>query len=341
MKKNIPFKLLILIGGISTTIIYLIISSSIGENKLKSIKSLLTIEQMQLIRKYVFPYKLIAIQEKKINELYSLIPVLESIKKESGSEIEVKESIVTLSNKMLLKKYKLTSGFYTGIRNIFPGSGYIDFFKDNLFVISSRGILAFSKLPLENNTSFKQIQNNIDDFLPFKEIDVKQSDIGKFSIKDLLIFKNTIYVSYTQEIKKGCWNTGIISGDLNFNDIKFKKLFSAKDCVSAANNQRYNVGAHQSGGRIIPFRNNKILLSVGDYSSMDLPQDDQSINGKIISINTEDGKYEIISKGHRNPQGLYFDKENNIILETEHGPQGGDEINLIKVENINKKIIKN
>ena len=42
--------------------------------------------------------------------------------------------------------------------------------------------------------------------------------------------------------------------------------------------------------------------------------------------------------GHRNPQGLYFDKENNFLLETEHGPQGGDEINLIDLynENINK-----
>ena len=35
--------------------------------------------------------------------------------------------------------------------------------------------------------------------------------------------------------------------------------------------------------------------------------------------------------GHRNPQGLYYDKENNFILETEHGPKGGDEINLIEL----------
>ncbi len=34
--------------------------------------------------------------------------------------------------------------------------------------------------------------------------------------------------------------------------------------------------------------------------------------------------------GHRNPQGLYVNKENNFILETEHGPKGGDEINLIR-----------
>ena len=45
--------------------------------------------------------------------------------------------------------------------------------------------------------------------------------------------------------------------------------------------------------------------------------------------------------GHRNPQGLFFDKENNFILETEHGPQGGDEINLIEISKINKDKIQN
>ena len=45
--------------------------------------------------------------------------------------------------------------------------------------------------------------------------------------------------------------------------------------------------------------------------------------------------------GHRNPQGLYFDKENNFILETEHGPQGGDEINLIEINKINNDKIQN
>ena len=45
--------------------------------------------------------------------------------------------------------------------------------------------------------------------------------------------------------------------------------------------------------------------------------------------------------GHRNPQGLYFDKENNFILETEHGPTGGDEINLIEVNKINEDKLQN
>jgi glucose/arabinose dehydrogenase len=72
-----------------------------------------------------------------------------------------------------------------------------------------------------------------------------------------------------------------------------------------------------------------------------LAQDIKSVNGKIIKININNGNYEIISMGHRNPQGLYFDKENNFILETEHGPKGGDEINLIEVNKINKDKIQN
>ena len=38
---------------------------------------------------------------------------------------------------------------------------------------------------------------------------------------------------------------------------------------------------------------------------------------------------EIWSYGHRNPQGLVVDQESNLVWSTEHGPQGGDELNLI------------
>ena len=72
-----------------------------------------------------------------------------------------------------------------------------------------------------------------------------------------------------------------------------------------------------------------------------MAQDIKSINGKIIKINIYNSDYEIISIGHRNPQGLYFDNENNFILESEHGPDGGDEINLIEVSKINKNKIQN
>ena len=54
-----------------------------------------------------------------------------------------------------------------------------------------------------------------------------------------------------------------------------------------------------------------------------------------IATNIADGamsflkaEYKILSMGHRNSQGLYYDKEHNIIYSTDHGPQGGDEINV-------------
>ena len=128
---------------------------------------------------------------------------------------------------------------------------------------------------------------------------------------------------------------------MNYENIIFRKLFSSKECVHSTNNIDKEFSAHQAGGRIISFDNSHILLSIGEYKSRHLAQNKKSINGKIIKINIENNDYEIISMGHRNPQGLYFDKENNFILESEHGPKGGDEINLIEVNKINKDKIQN
>ena len=67
------------------------------------------------------------------------------------------------------------------------------------------------------------------------------------------------------------------------------------------------------------FDDNHILFSIGEYRSRYLAQDKTSINGKVLKV-YYDKDYEIISMGHRNPQGLFFDK-NNFINETEHGPK--------------------
>jgi glucose/arabinose dehydrogenase len=79
---------------------------------------------------------------------------------------------------------------------------------------------------------------------------------------------------------------------------------------------------------MVPYTKNKILFSIGEYRFRDHAQDNDIIFGKIISIDTLKKNYEIISMGHRNPQGLLYDEDQNIILSTEHGPAGGDEINV-------------
>ena len=66
----------------------------------------------------------------------------------------------------------------------------------------------------------------------------------------------------------------------------------------------------------------------------DHAQDNNNSLGKIISIDLGTKKYEILSSGHRNVQGLFYDKKNDIIFFTEHGPKGGDEVNYIQ-QNLN------
>ena len=341
MTKKFNIKILILLIIIISIGGYFLISASMGNVKFSSLKSLLNVEQKQLIKKYIFPYKLISQQQQIISEQQQILKfvdlsAVELKKKQEISDITIEENIVKLSNNKILKKYKLTSGFYAGINNISPGSGYVDFYRDNVVVLSSRGVLAFNK-QLGNKENFQQIKNNINDF-----IGIKQFQKGKeYSLKDILISNNKIFVSFNEEIKEDCWNTSIIYGDMNYENIIFKRLFSSKECVHSTNNVDKQFNPYSSGGRVQNFDKKHILLSVGEYIERYLAQDIKSVNGKILKINIENSEYEIISMGHRNPQGLYFDKENNFILETEHGPKGGDEINLIEIDKINNDKIQN
>jgi hypothetical protein len=342
MIKKLNIKISIFLISIIIIIGYFLLNSIIKNDKFSNIRSLLNDENKKLIKKYIFPYKVISLQEKKISRQEQILQNidilgLELSKKESGSDIEIKENNIKLSNNLSLKKYILTSGFYAGINHKYPGSGYIDFYKDNIFILSSRGVLASTKSLDYGKENFKQIKNNINKFISLNQFDKHRW----FSLKDLFIFNDKVFISYTEEIKENCWNTSVIYGDINYQNITFRKLFSPKKCVYPANNIDKEFNGHQSGGRIVSIDDNHILLTIGDYRNRYLAQNKKSVNGKIIKININNNNYEIISMGHRNPQGLYFDKENNFILETEHGPHGGDEVNLIEVNKTSTDKLQN
>jgi hypothetical protein len=351
MKK---FNIKLSIFLISTIIvsIFFFLNFVIGNDKFKYVqllKSTLNTNDKDLIKKYIFPYQFISQQQQKISEQQQAISQQqkgisqallygELFIKEELSNIKINKSIVKLSNNLTLEKYKLTKGFYYGISQIFPGSGYIDFYKDNIIIISSLGLILFSENLDDEKLELKKIKNNVNEFIGLNEF--KRGDW--FSIKDLLILKDKVFISYTEEIKDDCWNIGVIYGDMNNINIEFRKLFSAKECIHRINNIDKEFNAHQSGGRMISFDDNHILLSVGDFRERYLAQDEKSINGKIIKININNNKDpKIIAMGLRNSQGLYFDKINNFILVSEHGPQGGDEINLIEVSKIIEDKIQN
>ena len=56
---------------------------------------------------------------------------------------------------------------------------------------------------------------------------------------------------------------------------------------------------------------------------------------KIIAISKKNSGSRVVSLGHRNPQGLDYSTDFDYLISTEHGPAGGDEVNLnIDTENI-------
>ena len=307
-------------------LLFLIIIFFVSLNLLEKsfyFRNLTTVDQKIFIKKTFLPWKA---KKEKDNKNFYLEKLDNEIEfKKSLRKIKYKEKIeIQLENDLKLNKYTYLSGFETGISNTFPGSGYVDFYGNNFIVLSSRGILGFGKL--ENDEfSFHQIENNIQQFIGKSQFKKHK----RFSIKDLKIHNNKIFVSYTDEIKDNCWNISVIYSDFNFSKINFKKLFSPNECVHSINNDDNEFNAMQSGGRIIGINNENIILSIGEFRSRYLAQNINSVNGKLIKINTINSNYEIISRGHRNVQGLLYDNDENYLLFTEHGPAGGDEINLL------------
>lgn len=94
---------------------------------------------------------------------------------------------------------------------------------------------------------------------------------------------------------------------------------------------------YHNGSRIIISPNDKIIFSMGDAGRANQTQSDDILVGKIMRLNLDGSIPEdnpvsgspIWSRGHRNPQGLAFGR-NNMLYSSEHGPNNDDEVNLIR-----------
>lgn len=98
------------------------------------------------------------------------------------------------------------------------------------------------------------------------------------------------------------------------------------------------------GSRIAFDGAGHVFVSVGDRGVRDNGQDLTTHAGTVLRLNLdgsvpEDNPFvgrtdgalpEIWSYGHRNPQGMFFDQPTGELWVIEHGPRGGDEINLIQ-----------
>jgi len=141
-----------------------------------------------------------------------------------------------------------------------------------------------------------------------------------------VINMNEKYFALISRKTFGCYHASLIELDNS-------RIILDSKCIKDDENIDF---AGLGGGYL--FKDNNLLLSVGTptHNSDDidlLAQKKDSIFGKILEFTEEDLQnntqvaFKIYSSGHRNPQGLVLVGKN--IYSTEHGPQGGDELNKI------------
>lgn len=143
-----------------------------------------------------------------------------------------------------------------------------------------------------------------------------------------------IYLSYA---KKGEGGGGTVIARTKLEGNKFtqlEELFAAQPLSES--------GVH-FGSRIVFDQDGYMFFSSGERGTKENAQDLGNHLGKILRLHA-DGKVpddnpfvgkagakpEIWSYGHRNPQGLVYNKETNTLWDVEHGPKGGDELNKVE-----------
>ena len=325
MNKKIYFAVTLLL---SLIVLYVLISNNLNQNKFTFFKNFLNAKQKKIVKKYIFPYAHIY----KLENLSNSHVLLYEIKRKEKLENIIFKQILKEKNlnykNLKMKIFYGEDRLMFGAHEIHPGSAYLDYYDGNLFIATPIGILAYGKI-INNEINFKQIDNNIEDFININQF-IKSNG---FVVKDIKLYNDKVYISYSNEVKQSCWNTSVIFADFNYEKLNFKNIFSPKECVHEYDNLDKVFVPHQAGGKIVGLDKNNILLSHGEYRSRYLAQDENSIFGKIIKININSiNKYEIFSMGLRNPQGLFVSKKANFLLMTDHGPRGGDEINILNLK---------
>ena len=160
---------------------------------------------------------------------------------------------------------------------------------------------------------------------------------GQGGLLDVLVHpqfeqNNWIYLSYASEEGPGeGGHTAIARATLQNDQLTdLRVLYKATPNTTA--------GQH-FGSRMVFGADSNLYFTIGERGERDInPQDLQRDGGKVYHMTEsgaalpspfQDALPHIYSYGHRNPQGMILHPETNEIWLHEHGPRGGDEINIV------------
>ncbi|ANP45098.1 hypothetical protein ATE48_03770 [Candidatus Viadribacter manganicus] len=169
----------------------------------------------------------------------------------------------------------------------------------------------------------------------------------EFRVHDLLARQRgegswELYVSLSRFEAVGCYQFKIVrtvleqtGAELVVSQRGWEDVFVARPGCIPDKDHGWRFQGTEAGGRMILTDQNTLLVSVGDHqfdgfnSTQRAAMDPDWDLGKIIQVDLLSLQTRIYAMGMRNPQGLVAMRDGRIFS-TEHGPQGGDEINFVR-----------
>lgn len=168
----------------------------------------------------------------------------------------------------------------------------------------------------------------------------------RFGVKDILVIPGieqiTLYAVFTlwnEHEQCITLNVAYTQFSANGDPVKpnadWRSIFQSKPCLGLNAGEDF-MWFEEAGGRLVNLGDRGLLLTVGDFGFAGmtselkyLAQRGEYDYGKTILIDPVSGNLSHFTKGHRNPQGLATTATGQVYL-TEHGPTGGDELNLLQ-----------
>lgn len=164
--------------------------------------------------------------------------------------------------------------------------------------------------------------------------------IGQGGLLDVALhpdFENNrlIYLSYAGQGKDG-YGTEVVRGRLEGMELKnIEKIFVASP--------KSKEGGRHFGSRLLFAPDGKLFITLGDRGEQERAQKQDDHAGSLIRVNddgsvpednpfvnTRNAKPESYTLGNRNMQGIALQPGTGLLWTHEHGPQGGDELNIMK-----------
>lgn len=184
--------------------------------------------------------------------------------------------------------------------------------------------LLFLSAQWMKNESIKLIEFDIETRFTkvLKIYDIPESVRGTGLYKSKVTEK--VFFTYVYEDERTC-------AGLSLNEINLTKLNSplvTELYRSPCTLPPY--GIHETGGKITEDNKGALFLTVGGFQKGYLSAQPKKAFGKILIKKPKSEKLEIYASGLRNSQGIIFDPETEQLIATDHGPEGGDEINFIE-----------